>query len=167
MSIKNKIASICRGISQLQARLNVLETRLMHNQFTKSSRQSSPNVIQVFQSTASQSKQKKSNLQGVVCWKARHPHRPLKTANNAIANSSDATDNQSNFNVVNPLPRLPPKPLYQLLPPMVPSTSSTCKRTFEGGWYLVHAINSDGVPGKRSRAVFLKSDWINWHSSQQ
>ncbi|PLW37201.1 hypothetical protein PCANC_24083 [Puccinia coronata f. sp. avenae] len=62
MSIKNKIASICRGISQLQARLNVLETRLMHNQFTKSSRQSSPNVIQVFQSTASQSKQKKSNL---------------------------------------------------------------------------------------------------------
>ncbi|PLW15315.1 hypothetical protein PCANC_11296 [Puccinia coronata f. sp. avenae] len=104
---------------------------------------------------------------GSACWKARHPHRPLETANNAIANLSDATDNQSDFNVANPFPRSPPKPLYQLLPPMFPSASSTRKRAFEGGWYSVRAINSDGVPGKRSRAVFLKSNWINWHSSQE
>jgi hypothetical protein len=63
MSIENEIASIRQGISQLQAKLEVLETRLLDDRWSiKNSRHSSPNSIWVSQSSGSQSKQRKPNL---------------------------------------------------------------------------------------------------------
>ncbi|KAA1136631.1 hypothetical protein PGTUg99_036517 [Puccinia graminis f. sp. tritici] len=34
-------------------------------------------------------------------------------------------------------------------------------RDRSGGWYSVRGVSADGVPGKRSRPVFLETDWQN------
>ncbi|WAQ93234.1 hypothetical protein PtA15_18A292 [Puccinia triticina] len=101
---------------------------------------------------------------GSVCWKATHLFDKPKN-NTTAADFPPISSKQSKFHI-NPLSQPSTNPRYQLLPSMLPSSSSTRKRALEGGWYSVRGVNSDGVPGKRSRAVFLKSNWFNWHPKE-
>ncbi|KAA1076728.1 hypothetical protein PGT21_016940 [Puccinia graminis f. sp. tritici] len=102
---------------------------------------------------------------GSTCWKAMHLFDKAQNDSIADFSTSGRSKKLSKFHI-NPLAQSSAKPSYQLLPSMFPTSSSTRKRAFEGAWYSVRAINSDGVPGKLSRAVFLKSNWFNWHSNK-
>ncbi|KAI7938937.1 hypothetical protein MJO28_014516 [Puccinia striiformis f. sp. tritici] len=103
---------------------------------------------------------------GSACWEATHLFdKSIK--NNGTADISPARSSITKFHI-NPLSRSTSrKSRFQVLPSMLPSTSSSSnrKRAVAGGWYSVRGINSDGVHGKRSKAVFLKSNWLDWHST--
>ncbi|KAH9443185.1 hypothetical protein Pst134EB_027536 [Puccinia striiformis f. sp. tritici] len=104
---------------------------------------------------------------GSACWEATHLFDKSIKNNNGTANIPPARSSITKFHI-NPLSRsTSKKSRFQLLPSMLPSTSSSSnrKRAVAGGWYSVRGINSDGVHGKRSKAVFLKSNWLDWHST--
>ncbi|KAI9628135.1 hypothetical protein KEM48_011813 [Puccinia striiformis f. sp. tritici PST-130] len=44
---------------------------------------------------------------------------------------------------------------------VLPSMEPERGRHRPGGWYSVRGVSADGIPGKRSRPVFLKTDWHN------
>ncbi|WAQ86063.1 hypothetical protein PtA15_6A693 [Puccinia triticina] len=48
---------------------------------------------------------------------------------------------------------------------VLPSMEPMRDRGRSGGWYSVRGVSADGLPGKRSRPVFLKTDWQNEKSN--
>lgn len=97
---------------------------------------------------------------GTKCWRSHFFGRPDSSSDHRSTPLSDPS--KFNIKTSSNQSHATGTSRYRILAPMFPNGR---KRTLEGGWYSVRGINSDGVPGKRSRASFVKSNWFDWHST--